>query len=58
MKVLGISNHGLAVIAMLVCTLWGVIFMERAMNQRAEQHYEALLRGDWPTASRLPRAGD
>ena len=42
MRILGISNHGLAVIAMLVAVLWGVIFMERAINQRAERDYHEL----------------
>ena len=42
MKLLGISNQGLAVIATLVCVLWGVIFMERAMNERAERYYHEL----------------
>ena len=42
MRILGISNHGLAVIATLVAVLWGVIFMERAFNQRAERDYQEL----------------
>ena len=42
MRILGISNHGLAVIAMLVAVLWGVIFMERSINQRAERDYQEL----------------
>lgn len=44
MRILGISNHGLALIAMLVCTLWGIIFMEREMNRRAERDYQELMR--------------
>ncbi len=44
MKILGISNHGLAVITCLICLLWGVIFMERAMNQSAERDYQELRR--------------
>jgi len=44
MKIFGISNHGLAVIALLVCTLWGVIFMERQANVRAERDYQELRR--------------
>ena len=44
MKLFGISNHGLALIAALVAVLWGVIFMERTVNLRTQQDYEELIR--------------
>jgi len=44
MKIFGISNHGLALIALLVCTLWGMIFMERQANTRAQRDYQELRR--------------
>jgi len=44
MRIFGISNHGLALITLLVCTLWGVIFMERQANTRAERDYQELRR--------------
>ena len=44
MRIFGISNHGLALITLLVCTLWGVILMERQANTRAERDYQELRR--------------
>ena len=42
MRIFGISNHGLGVIGALVCVLWGVIFMEKQANLRAEREYHQL----------------
>lgn len=55
MRILGISNHGLAVIGVLVCMLWGVIFLEREMNHRAERDYQELMRSI-PISSPAPAA--
>ncbi len=50
MKVLGISNHGLAAIGLLVMALWGVIFMEQSFDRQARKDFEEL-RKVWPTVS-------
>ena len=44
MKILGISNHGLTVIALLVAVLWSVIFVERSLTRQAQNDYDALRR--------------
>jgi len=44
MTLTGISNRGLAVIAILVAILWGCIFAERAMVQQARQETLKVLR--------------
>ena len=44
MKIFGISNHGLTVIAFLVAVLWSVIFVERSLTRRAQSDYEELRR--------------
>ncbi len=50
MKLLGISNHGLAAIGLLVVTLWGVIFLEQSLNRQAQRDFEEL-RKVWPAIS-------
>ena len=50
MKLLGISNHGLAAIGLLVMTLWGVIFLEQSLSRQAERDFEEL-RKAWPAVS-------
>lgn len=50
MKLLGISNHGLAAIALLVMALWGVIFMEQSLNRQVQEDFEEL-RKAWPAVS-------
>jgi hypothetical protein len=47
MKLLGISNHGLAAIGLLVMALWGVIFLEQSLNRQAQRDFEEL-RKVWP----------
>ncbi len=44
MKILGISNHGLTVIALLIAVLWSVIFVERSLTRRAQSDYDELRR--------------
>lgn len=44
MKLFDVSNHGLAIIGVLVAVLWGVIFMERSLNAHTQQVYEELQR--------------
>ncbi len=44
MRIFGISNHGLTVIALLVAVLWSVIFVERSLTRRALQDYDELRR--------------
>ncbi len=56
MKLLGISNHGLAAIGLLVMTLWGVIFLEQSLNRQAQRDFEEL-RKVWPAIS-YPAHGD
>jgi len=40
---MGISNRGLAAIAVLVCVLWGCIFAERLIVRRAIEATEIVL---------------
>ena len=44
MKLFDVSNHGLAIIGVLVSALWGVIFMEKSLNARPQRDYEELQR--------------
>jgi hypothetical protein len=48
MKLFGISNYGLALIATLVAMLWGVLLMERSLNLQTQRDYEELIR-TWST---------
>ena len=50
MKLIGISNHGLASIGLLVVALWGVIFMEQSLNRQAQKDFDEL-RKVWPAMS-------
>ena len=61
MKLIGITNRGLAVIALLVGLLWGMIFAERALTYRAQRDYIELRRStppqpEHPQPARSPRA--
>ncbi len=41
MRLIGITNRGLAVISVLVMVLWGLILAERSILRQARQdHYE------------------
>ena len=44
MPLTGISNRGLALIAVLVVILWGCIFAERAIVRRAYEETQNVLR--------------
>src|ERR1700739_3949044 len=44
MRLTGISNHGLLVIAALVMILWGCIFAERAITRQAREETLLFLR--------------
>ena len=44
MKLFDVSNHGLAIIGVLVAVLWGVILMEKSLNARTQRDYEELQR--------------
>jgi hypothetical protein len=50
MKLLGISNHGLAAIGLLVMALWGVIFLEQSLSRQAQRDFEEL-RKVWPAVT-------
>jgi hypothetical protein len=66
MPLTGISNHGLAVIAILVAILWGCILTERVIRRRAREETRILLRmqssrsvpsrAPAPSTKRLPRS--
>ena len=56
MRLFEISNRGLAVISLLVAVLWGVIFMERSLNARAEQDYQEMRRA-LPISQPAPEVG-
>ena len=44
MPLTGISNRGLALIALLVVILWGFIFAERAIVRQAYEETQTVLR--------------
>ena len=44
MPLTGISNRGMALIAVLVAILWGCIFAERAIVRRAYEETQDVLR--------------
>ena len=44
MPLTGISNRGMALIAVLVIILWGCIFAERAIIRRAYEETQNVLR--------------
>jgi hypothetical protein len=44
MPLTGISNRGLALIALLVVVLWGCIFAERAIVRQAYEETQNVLR--------------
>lgn len=48
MKIFGITNRGLVVIALLVAFLWGVILTEHAMLRSAQRDHENFMRGIEP----------
>jgi len=48
MKLTGLSNHGLLIIAVLVAVLWGLILAERAIVRQAHQETLLLLRSRSP----------
>lgn len=48
MKIFGITNRGLVVIALLVAVLWGVILTEHAILRSAQRDHEQFLRGLQP----------
>lgn len=56
MRITGISNHGLAAIALLVAILWGCIFAERAIRRQAREQTLILLRSNrlLPTQAPAP----
>ena len=54
MTLTGISNRGLAVIALLVAVLWGCILAERAMVSRARRETMLLLRPRNPVRVNYP----
>jgi hypothetical protein len=57
MAVTGISNRGLATIAVLVSILWGCIFAERAIVRRAYEETQEVLhsRPEIPVRAHPPR---
>ncbi len=44
MKLFKLSNHGLAIIGVLVAVLWGVLLMEKSLNASAQRDYEEVQR--------------
>jgi hypothetical protein len=44
MRLTGISNRGLLVIALLVMCLWGIIFAERAIVRQAQREHLEFFR--------------
>jgi hypothetical protein len=46
MRLTGISNHGLAVIAVLVAILWGCIVVERTIRREARDETLWMLRSN------------
>lgn len=45
-RLTGISNHGLAVIALLVAVLWGCILTERTIRRQAREETLLMLRSN------------
>jgi len=56
MKLFGISNVGITVIALLVALLWGVIYAERTLTYQAQQDYIELRRSLAPSPARTQPA--
>ena len=46
MRVTGISNQGLAIIALLVAVLWGCILTERTIRRQAREETLIMLRSN------------
>lgn len=47
MKVIGLTNQGVAAIGLLTLVLWGVLWEEHSLNVRTQQTYQELLE-EWP----------
>ena len=56
MKLFGISNIGITVIALLVAFLWGVIYAERTLTYQAERDYIELRRSLAPSPAQTQPA--
>lgn len=55
MRIFGLSNHGLTVIAVLVAVLWTVLLAERRFMSQAEQDFEDMMK-HWRPAVSKPAA--
>ncbi len=54
MRLTGISNFGLAVIAALVAILWGCILAERSIRRHAWEETVIMLRSNGVVPTRAP----
>jgi len=54
MRLIGITNQGLAAIALLVAILWGCIVVERSIRRQAWEETVQVLRTGGPVRIRAP----